>query len=211
MNKAPSEIAERQALLALLRDADEMSVLDICRRHVLHGTPFVFQNREDEYYSFRKRIAEKFEISFHEVYITGSAKLGFSVVKNTRFDLDSDIDVAIVAPTLYGRMMDMILSYQMALRESRRAVSAQELATYHNFLEYTAMGWIRPDQLPLSFNVGAIKSDWFAFFDELSYGRSEVGDYKVSAGVFLSYRHLEHYQQSSLLRLSRSQNLKASA
>lgn len=64
---------------------------------------------------------------------------------------------------------------------------------YHTFLEYTALGWMRPDQLPLSFQVNELKDDWFDFFASLSYGRSKVGNYKVSAGVFRSYRHLELY------------------
>jgi hypothetical protein len=50
---------------------DDSALVDCCRKYVLHGTPFVFLNRENEYYEFRKRIAEKFNIAFHEVYITG--------------------------------------------------------------------------------------------------------------------------------------------
>ncbi len=49
---------------------DEESLLDFCRRRTLHGTPAVFRGDEDAYYSFRKRIADKFQINFHEVFIT---------------------------------------------------------------------------------------------------------------------------------------------
>ncbi|ONG39247.1 hypothetical protein BKE30_10100 [Alkanindiges hydrocarboniclasticus] len=74
---------------------DDNALLDFCRRKVLHGTPFVFNGNEDAYYSFRKRIADEFEINFHEIFIIGSGKLGFSPHKNKIFDYDSDIDVAI--------------------------------------------------------------------------------------------------------------------
>ncbi len=43
--------------------------------------------------------------------------------------------------------------------------------------------------------------NWFDFFSSLSYGKSEVGNYKVTAGVFKSYQHLEKYTLSGLRSL----------
>jgi len=173
-------------------------VLDFCRKSVLHGTPFVFNGRDDEYYEFRKRIAQKFDISFHEIYITGSAKLGFSPHKKTIFSYESDIDVAIVSRKLFEEIMEIIRQYQMQLRNSRLAVTQYEIDKYHRFLEYGAIGWIRPDLLPHSFKVKKLKDDWFDFFTSISYGRSEVGNYKVNAGVFKTYEHLERYTYSGI-------------
>lgn len=173
-------------------------LLDFCRRTSLHGTPFVFRGREDDYYNFRKKIAQKFDVSFHEIFITGSGKLGFSPGKNKVFDYDSDIDVALISSDLYEKIMFYIHSYQMELRENRRAVSAWELDRYHKFLEYGAIGWMRPDLLPTSFRIKEIKNDWFDFFDSISYGKSEIGNYKVTAGAFKSYAHLEKYTLSGL-------------
>lgn len=166
---------------------------DFCRKIVLHGIPYVFHNRENDFYEFRKKIALNFHISFHEVYIIGSAKLGFSPFKKKNFDYDSDIDVAIISPQLFKKLMRDISKYQMNFRNSRATVTEYELKMYHQFLEYVALGWIRPDKLPLSFQMKSIKDDWFAFFDSLSNGKSEVGNYKVAAGVFQSYEHLEDY------------------
>ena len=176
-------------------------MLDFCRRRSLHGTPLVFKGNEDAYYEFRKRIANKFEINFHEVFITGSAKLGFSPHKEKLFDYDSDIDIAIISAQLYDRIMSFIHDYQMELRENRKAVSFDELKGYHKFLEYGAIGWMRPDLLPTSFRVNELKSDWFDFFDSISHGKSEVGNYKVTAGAFKSYLHLERYTLSGLRSL----------
>jgi hypothetical protein len=172
---------------------DEHQIYDFCRKKVLHGTPYIFKNQEDHYYSFRKKIAQKYEISFHEIYITGSAKLGFSPHKNKDFDLDSDIDVAIISEKLFEKVMLQITEFQMALRSSRKSLQKHELDTYHSFLEYTAMGWIRPDKLPIKFQMKELKNDWFDFFHSLSYGKSEVGNYKVAAGIFKSYSHYERY------------------
>ncbi len=174
------------------------ALLDFCRKYVLHGTPFVFLGKDDEFYDFRKRIASKFDIPFHEVYITGSGKLGFSPFKNKDFDYDSDIDIALISPSLFESIMKDIGQYQMKFRKNRAVVRAQELKMYHKFLEYVALGWIRPDKLPISFQMQTFKNDWFIFFQEISYGKSEVGNYKVTAGVFKSYNHLEDYIVSGL-------------
>lgn len=161
----------------------------------------MFHGDEDAYYFFRKRIADKFQINFHEVFITGSAKLGFSPHKRKQFDLDSDIDIALTSSALYDRMMDFIHDYQMELRENRKAVSLDEMKSYHKFLEYSAIGWMRPDLLPTSFRVAELKTEWFSFFDSISHGKSEVGNYKVTAGAFKSYGHLERYAISGLRSL----------
>jgi predicted nucleotidyltransferase len=188
-------------LKTLSATTNEGQLIDFCRRRSLHGTPVVFGGNEDNYYEFRKRIADKFSISFHEIFITGSAKLGFSPHKRKTFDYDSDIDVAIISSTLYEMIMSYIQNYQMELRENRKAVSLYELKSYHKFLEYGAIGWMRPDLLPTSFRVAELKNDWFDFFDSISYGKSEVGNYKVTAGAFKSYSHLESYTISGLRSL----------
>ena len=185
------------------KNSDE-ELVDFCRKRVLHGTPFVFVGRDDDFYEFRKRIAKKFGIPFHEIYITGSAKLGYSPFKNKVFDYDSDIDVAIISSLLFEKIMESISEYQMRFRKARAVVRDTELFMYHEFLEYVALGWIRPDKLPISFQMHTFKKDWFDFFQEISYGKSEVGNYKVNAGVFKSYEHLEKYIVSGLNDMRKS-------
>ena len=178
-------------------------ILDFCRKHMLHGTPNVFSSNDEDYYEFRNRIAKRFEIPFYEIYITGSAKLGFSPFKGKEFDLDSDIDVALVSPQLFEEIMFEIAEYQLKFRKNRRVVREGELKMYHQFLEYVALGWIRPDKLPISFQMVSFKDDWFEFFRSISNGKSEVGNYQVNAGVFKSYRHLERYTLSGIEDLIR--------
>jgi hypothetical protein len=195
-------------LRSLAATADTMDALeDFCRRRLIHGTPYVFAGREEEFYEFRKRIATQWDADYSDVHILGSARLGFSPHKRTEFSFDSDIDVAIVSEPLFDGFMDIIREYQMELRRNRRAVSNPELDTYHTFLEYVALGWIRPDKLPLSFQLKDRKDNWFSFFNRISHGRSEVGNYKVTAGVFKSMRHLELYQISGLEEIKTSLQL----
>jgi hypothetical protein len=103
--------AIEEFLSRLAATSSEETLLDFCRRHSLHGTPVVFNGNEDHYYEFRKRIASNFDISFHEVFITGSAKLGFNPREKTPFNYESDIDVAIISAGLYGRIMSSIHDY----------------------------------------------------------------------------------------------------
>lgn len=194
-------------LKRLIKLKNEEEIIDFCRKYLIHGTPYIFNNREDDYYEFRKRISNHFNIAFYEIYITGSAKLGFSLFKQKNFDYDSDIDVAIISSQLYEKMLEPIYDYQMQLRKARKSVNVQELDKYHSFLEYTAIGWIRPDKLPLSFSIKTLREDWFDFFKSISYGKSEVGNYKVSAGVFKSYSHFEKYTVSTLEQIINSQQI----
>jgi predicted nucleotidyltransferase len=199
-----------EGFLHKLKQLDtEEQILDFCRKSVLHGTPWILKGRDDDYYDFRNRIATKFNISFHEIYITGSAKLGFSPYKKTEFSYESDVDVAIVSSQLFDEIMESIRGYQMKLRESRLAVSEWEIKKYHKFLEYGAIGWMRPDHLPHSFLVKKLKDDWFDFFASISYGKTEIGNYKVNAGVFKTYQYLEHYTLSSIKSLKTALSVEA--
>ena len=195
----------------LKASGDGGKLLDACRRHLLHGTPHVFVGREGEFFDFRRRIADKFQVGFHEVFVVGSAKLGFSPYKEKEFDLDSDIDVVIVSDKLFDDFMDQIRNYQGQLRRSRRVVSTRELWLYHEFLEYAGLGWIRPDKIPLSFTLSSVKDDWFTFFRSISNGKSEVGNYKVAAGIFKTYNHLESYLLEGLREVYEALRVKEQA
>ncbi len=170
-------------------------ILDFCRQNLLQGIPYVFNGNKEYYYKFRKRIAEHWDIHFQDIHITGSASLGFSIFKQTTFSLDSDIDVAIVSSKLFEEIMGNIHKYQLELRAQRKTVSQQEIKKYHRFLEYVAMGWIRPDLLPTNLieEINFLKDDWTQFFNSISNNKSEVGNYEVNAGVFKSHHHLEEY------------------
>jgi hypothetical protein len=104
--------------------------------------------------------------------------------------------------------MKDIANYQMNFRNNRAVVRESELKMYHDFLEYVALGWIRPDKLPISFQMEAFKNNWFNFFRDISNGRSEVGNYKVNAGVYKSYQHLEDYILSGLKDINKNRLLR---
>ncbi|WGE81263.1 hypothetical protein NYR66_10115 [Actinobacillus equuli subsp. haemolyticus] len=178
----------------------EENLLEFTRREVIHGTPFIFRENERSFYDFQNRIAKKWNVIFHEIYITGSAKLGFSFFKDTMFDENSDIDVAIVSNSLFNRVLKEIENFQWDIREKHISLSIKDYDTYHKFLQYLAIGWIRPDLLPIQIKNGNsyLRNEWFDFFEGISYEKSEVGNYKVTAGIFKSYLHFERYIVNSV-------------
>lgn len=172
--------------------------LQFVQKFLFHGIPHVFQGRENDYFEFRNRIANMFNIGFHEVFIVGSAKLGFSFYKDTKFTYDSDIDVVIVNEKLFEEFYLKITDYQYQLDRLYKTVNLRELKVYAEFLRYLVKGWMRPDKLPTSFQVNLLKSEWFDFFESISYEKSEVGNYKVAAGLFKNYNYLEKYYTKSI-------------
>jgi len=192
----------------LLKECPEAELNTFAQKYIFHGTPYVFTGREEEYFEFRNRIARQFGLGFHEVFIVGSAKQGFSYVKNRDvFDFNSDIDVAIVSAALFEQFAIIIREYQYALSSGQVTHTQNESKKYTRFLKYYAKGWIRPDMAKDIINQHESIDDWDAFFKSISFGKSEVGDYKVAAGIFKSYDYLQRYHYQGLL--SRQNSLKA--
>jgi hypothetical protein len=187
---------ELSGLIDIAKGDDDL--LAIVRKYIFHGIPYIFNDNQDAYYEFRNRIAKQFNINFGDVFVVGSAKLGYSYHKGTDFTLDSDIDVVIVNTDLFTEFHKTICEYQYKLDKGYRTITKENIERYHKFLEYMAKGWMRPDKLPAQFQLEVIKNEWFDFFKSISYGKSEVGNYKVAGGLYKSYHFLEKYYIESL-------------
>lgn len=194
-------LADFQSLIDKAVDYKEYSSL--VRKYLFHGLPAVFENRENDYYDFRAEIADRWKVRFHEVLILGSAKLGYSYYKKTQFSIESDIDVSIVSPILFEEFVEAISETQYKIDKGQVRLTQYEKARYDKFLKYLVKGWMRPDLLPS--NMGGIinRDNWFDYFRSISYGKSQVGNYKISAGLFKNFDYMEKYYVESL-KASRS-------
>lgn len=172
--------------------------LQFMREHILHGTPYIFQDRESEFFHFRTCVSNEFEIGFHEVFIVGSAKLGYSYTKGTTFSLESDIDVVLVSPSKFEVILKMLREYDYKILQGKIVLDEKATKRYNQFLRYLIRGWMRPDMLPYDLQGGQLQKDWFQFFNSISYGGSAVGNYKVAAGLFKDYDYLERYYLESI-------------
>ena len=147
----------------------------------------MFDNREEDYFEFRNTIAKHFGIGFHEVFIVGSSKLGYSYHKDSTFSLESDIDVVLVNENLFESFYYNVCEYQYGIDNGLVTITQAERTVYNQFLKYLVQN-------------SAIKSEWFNFFESISYGKSPVGNYKVSGGLFKNYNYLEKYYTDSIYK-----------
>ena len=175
--------------------------LRVVRKYIIHGTPYVFENNESEYYEFRSIIAKKWNIGFHEVFILGSGKLGYSYHKNSTFSLESDIDVAIVNEQLFEDFYMRIRDFQYLKQKGLVSLTQYEEKNYNLFLQYMIKGWMRPDKLPVQISGRLSKDEWFSFFKSISYNNNPAGNYKISAGLFKNFNYMECYYVNSIMTL----------
>jgi len=188
---------EYQVEIKNLKSEDEKKIFT--QKNYFHGIPTVFNTRENEYYYFRKRIADNFKIEFYEVLIVGSSKFGFSPYKFTDFTLDSDIDVVLFNERLFDEYFELISEYQYLIKKQVIRLNSKQLKDYFRFIKYFIRGWMRPDLLPQNTNdFKELKKNWDDFFKSISHSKSEVGNYIVKAGLFKNQKYAEKYYRSSI-------------
>jgi hypothetical protein len=184
-----------------LNNDDEKRIFT--QKYFFHGIPMVFQDRENEYFHFRKRIADKFDIGFYEVMIVGSSKFGFSPYKFTQFSYNSDIDVVLFNERLFDTFYELISEYQYKIRKKIINLTGTQSKEYLRFIKYFMMGWMRPDLLPQNTTeFKELKQNWDDFFKSISHSKTEVGNYIVKGGLFKSYHFAEKYYRSSIEEVS---------
>jgi len=121
----------------------------------------------------------------------GSANLGFSIVEKASrpryrpFSDESDIDIAIVSPSLFDEVWEQTFLKFLAERPWH---TAQE------FQKYFFRGWIRPDKLPYDFKF---RSDWFDFFRTVSKDHFD-SLHTVSCGLYKSRTFLLEYHKLAI-------------
>ena len=194
-------IEEYQSEIKKLKSEDEKIIFT--QKNYFHGIPQVFDAREHDYYYFRKRIADNFDIQFYEVHIVGSSKFGFSPYKFTNFSLESDIDVVIFNEKLFERYFELISEYQYLIKKQTIRLNTEQYKQYLKFIKYFIRGWMRPDLLPQNTNnFKELKQEWDDFFKSISHSKSEVGNYIVKAGLFKNQKYAEKYYRSSIEEIS---------
>lgn len=148
----------------------------IINKYLLHGTPYIFKDDENKFYELKNEIANFIEVSQTNIFVVGSAKLGFSIAPSKRykyFNEDSDIDIAIIDEATFIRYWKILYEYNTI----GRARSYLEEEKYRKFLEYFFKGWLRPDKFPSNMNE---KKEWFDFFSSLH----KKYNHKIAAGIY---------------------------
>lgn len=180
----------------------EVDKTSFIQKYFFNGTPFVFKDRDNDYYDFSKRIADKFNIQYTDINIVGSSRFGFSPHKFTDFTYESDIDVALCNQNLFDEFFELVSEYTYKLRYRHILLRREQYLRYIKFIKYFSTGWMRPDLLPTNTTeFREIRQKWDDFFKTISYGKSEVGNYKVKAGLFKNQSYAEKYYKSSISQI----------
>ena len=182
----------------LILAGGEEGLSSLVDKYLIQGLPFVFSGSDENYYDFKKKVADEFNIGTHEIFIVGSGKLGFSYRKGKVFTKESDIDVAIVDEKLFSEYANIVREYIYDLRANLFSHTDEQHKDFHYFVKCMALGFIRPDSFLDILSRAEPKPEWEAFFKSLSSGRSEVGDHDVKGIIYRSYDDLKRYHISGL-------------
>ena len=143
------------------------------------------------------------------IIVVGSAKLGFSIIDKPARDGrpykpayrdyrpgESDIDVAVVSPHLYGRLWHDI---------ARFGANQHAFPWRSDLSAYMLHGWIRPDKFPSP--APRKCTDWKELIYDVS--RSTHFRYKkLRCGIFHSRYFLKIYQQRGVTAAQQAERAK---
>jgi predicted nucleotidyltransferase len=167
---------------------------DIVDKFIKFGQVHFFVEKYNMEFEMKRRIMKKFNILISDIYIVGSAKLGFSLAPKKEYqemNEESDIDIALISEQLFNIHWKEIA--KLNIKQTPR--TEDEDKAYNSFIDYLACGWIRPDLFPVEY---AMKNEWFDFFNTLS---SSLTKRKISAGIFKDDFFFKLYNNSNIERL----------
>lgn len=175
--------------LALFKaDLKVKSAQEVVRRHISFGDCFALD--EEQHFQLKSAVASQFDLNPVDVFIVGSAKLGFSIAPSKRyrhFGNYSDIDIAVVSDRLFDRVWEE--AYEYARKGGYWEAQRQ-------FERYFFKGWIRPDMLPSS-PIFGFSNAWWEFFRTLTASHN-FGPFRIRAGIYRGNRFLEGYQEKAV-------------
>jgi hypothetical protein len=154
----------------------------IARRLFLYDFGYVFENNQDRGFEILNAICEKFKQPFSAVKVVGSAHTGYTYYKKRDFVAgESDLDVAIISPTLFQEYSQAI--YWMTRRYSDLTTfpRIEGVSVAQDFRNSLGSGQFRPDRMPSCL----LKTDWFGFFNRLSNKYTDLFR-NINAGIYLS-------------------------
>jgi len=171
-----------------LRKHDDQVVLD----EFYYSSTAAALDRPQEA-GLRREIAGRFNVAMRDVIVTGSAKLGFTLVGKpgrpsfSPFGDTSDIDVAIISTDLYVQLWKLLHMYSL---------SGGPWNNDNSFRKYFVRGWLRPDKLP-SGEEFPFQGEWFEYFRGLT-ASGRYGPYKIAAGIYYGEMFWEQYAVSAI-------------
>jgi hypothetical protein len=154
---------------------------EMARKLYLSYPTCVLAEDPETEYSIRNRFALLYNIPLASVQIIGSAKTGFSLIKNSEFQPQtSDLDVAIIDPRIFQQFWEDAYETSRGFEATRFQDPLKDGALLvgggqKRFIAYLQRGIIAPDFLPsgnlrqrLIADSERISSNYRAYFGKIS-------------------------------------------
>lgn len=193
----------------------------IFQKYLVDSNSYFFnvllKDNHQEY--FLKTIISKYlGIHINEIVIVGSAKLGFSLSpKNlfNKFDYKfeqtkqrkyrSDIDIAIISPSLFERINKEVFEYTNSFKEkwsyneyyNGAKLEEFKVPVCYKCFEYLSKGWFRPDFKPAGFDFCTNGS-----LVELNAELYSITKRKTSIGIYKDWYFFKDYHINNVKSLS---------
>lgn len=167
------------------------------RRIFMEERSVALKERREIEYKIRSEVSDFFSVNYASVYFTGSAQIGFSIVKDRLFRPgESDLDIACVDPGLFQRGWQDIISVTRAFTDMTPfgSMKANEVeALKDNILR---RGMIRVQIMPKS----QLSLRWTQFEDRKT--REYRGSFgKVSIAIYMNEYAFCWKQDTALTQL----------
>lgn len=175
-----------------------VSAATMARKVFLSFPTHVFATDQDLEFELIDKIAQFFKVPFNGVQIVGSAKTGFSLIKNTAFDsIRSDLDIALVDRELFGKYWEIAFNRSDGFEIGAFRLVGQSQGDAgerrKRFLKFLQKGVLSPDFFPQCVERAELESQ----FRDLSQGYS-IHFAKISAFIYASETFFESKQKDAI-------------
>jgi hypothetical protein len=170
---------------------------DFVSHYIFEPIPFAFKNDMLTWIKWKTNLARILEVDPHDIVLTGSAAIGFSLnpTKSYKaFDDKSDVDCGVISPYHFEvawRYLRQIRPSWLSLpKESKRAIRIHQQ-------NYVFSGTIATDSILSLLPFGTI---WQSALDEMGKMAPTIGK-EVKLRIYKDYDSLRHYQARNIERL----------
>ncbi len=185
------------------------SLLELARNFVFGGLPYVFRDAPEQHDLLKEHLSASLGVDRSDLVVVGSAKIGFSLGPDTfprAFGDWSDIDVAVVSPTLFDRIWMAILRWHYPRRVLGLTGPDQPWGAARRKELY--WGWMTPDDLRfegLSYSraltpLRDLSTTWFNGFQSLSR-YPQFADRTVTGRLYRTWNHAFLYHVDGLRQI----------
>lgn len=180
--------------------ASDVDLTTVIRKHITTGEPAGIEGAA--YFELRQQVADAFKIHPNSVVAVGSSRTGFSLknkgdpkARYRPFGSGSDIDVAVVSPSLFQSYWDAVFGLV-------RVNQSWTLDNGKTFARDLFCGWVTPQHLPTLPRFENARF-WTELFDGITRSRI-CGIRPVKARLYRDWTRLEAYQER-LVAICRSE------